>query len=209
MMLMCGQSNRIWHYWAGKYPGCVGVLIGPSYGKKVPIDKWMPFALDNDAFQSFSKNKPWDFEAWKKMLDWVRLTRIEPLWVIVPDVVGNREATLSNWYKYSPFILDLGWRTAFAVQDGMGIGDVPSDVDVVFVGGTDAWKFPNLQTWTECFPRVHCGRVTSKEMIEACERVGCESVDGTGWFRAPDRPDHLPMLERFLEGHRNGTAVMI
>lgn len=197
-----GQSNRIWHYRCGRYPGSVGVLIGPSYGKKVPIDKWMPFALDNDAFIAWRDKTPWDVEAWRSMIAWIRLSGHKPLWAAVPDVVANRQATLDNWKLYSHEIKRIGWPAAFCVQDGMTPCDVPTNADVVFVGGTDGWKFPNLGIWTRAFPRVHCARVNAPEMIEACERVGCESVDGTGWFRDPSRQDKIPMLERFIEGHR-------
>jgi hypothetical protein len=209
MMLIMGQSNRIWHYWAGRYPGSVGVLIGPSYGKKVPIDPWMPFVLDNDAFTAWRDHKPWDVGAWRNMLSMVRMTRLKPLWAAVPDVVGDRTATISNWRRYSDEVKALGWKTAFCVQDGMTPEDVPTEADVVFVGGTDGWKFRNLPTWTNSFPRVHCARVNSPQMIEACERLGCESVDGTGWFREPSRPDKVPALERFIEGHRNQTPELI
>lgn len=203
MMLIMGQSNRIWHYWAGRYPGSVGVLIGPSYGNKVPIDRWMPFVLDNDAFTCWRDKKPWSADAWREMLQRVRLTGLKPIWAAVPDVVANREATLRNWEIYAAEIQRIGWPTAFCVQDGMTPDDVPGDVDVIFVGGSDRWKFPNLRIWTSHFPRVHCARVNASEMIEACERLGCESVDGTGWFREPSRPDKVPSLERFIEGHRN------
>lgn len=197
-----GQSNRIWHYWAGKYPGAVGVLIGPSYGKKVPIDKWMPFVLDNDAFTAWRDSKPWDVGAWREMLQWVRLTRLAPLWAAVPDVVADRERTIANWGRYATEILSLGWNAAFCVQDGMTPADVPNDASVIFVGGSDRWKFPNLKMWTDNFPRVHCARVNSIEMIEACERLGCESIDGTGFFRDPSRQDKLPALMGFIEGKR-------
>lgn len=208
MMLICGQSNRIWHYWCGRYPGSVGVLIAPSYGSKVPIDKWMPFALDNDAFTAWRDKKPWDEVAWVKMLAQVRMKCLKPMWVAVPDVVGDRQGTLDSWDKYADLV-PAGWPKAFCVQDGMKPEDVPKQADVIFVGGTDGWKFPNLEVWTKNFPRVHCARVTSQEMIEACERLGCESIDGTGWFQAPDRADHLPMLERFIQGHRNGTPSFL
>lgn len=200
MMLIMGQSNRIWHYWAGKYPGSVGVLIGPSYGKKVPVDPWMPFVLDNDAFTAWRDNKPWSFEAWNGMLKRIRMTGLSPLWAAVPDVVADRESTLASWRQYSHIVRELEWPTAFCVQDGMTVKDVPSEADVIFVGGSDGWKFPNLPMWTENFPRVHCARVNSPEMILACQRLGCESVDGTGWFRDPSRPDKLPFLEAFIEG---------
>ena len=208
MMLIMGQSNRIWHYWAGRYPGSVGVLIGPSYGRKVPIDKWMPFVLDNDAYTAWRYSKPWNLEAWRTMLHWVRMTGQNPMWATVPDVVGNRQATIANWPIYRNEIKERGWKVAFAVQNGMTPDDVPDDADVVFVGGTDGWKFRNLQTWTQNFPRVHCARVNAPQMIEACERLGCESIDGTGWFRDPSRQDKVPFLESFIEGHRNKTQEL-
>lgn len=204
-MLIMGQSNRIWHYWAGKHPCSVGVLIGPSYGKKVPVDPWMPFVLDNDAFTAWRDKKPWDVYAWRNMLRWIRLTGLRPLWAAVPDVVADRNATIENWHRYAEEILTLGWNAAFCVQDGMTPDDVPSQASVIFVGGTDRWKFPNLHIWTKAFKRVHCARVNSPRMIEACERIGCESVDGTGWFRDPSRPDKIPAIKRFIEGHRNNN----
>lgn len=202
MMLLCGQYNRVWHYWCGKYPGSVGVLISPSYHRRVPVDKWMPFALDNDAFTAWTSGEPWNVEMWRTMLRYVQMTGQTPLWCAVPDVVTDRAKTISNWAVYSPEIIRLGWRTAFCVQDGMTPDDVPTNADVIFVGGSDRWKFPNLPMWTTHFPRVHCARVNAPEMIEACEREGCESIDGTGWFRDPSRQDKLPAIGRFIEGHR-------
>ena len=143
------------------------------------------------------------------MLRWVRMTRQTPLWAAVPDVVTNRAATIENWLRYRNEIKELGWNAAFCVQDGMTPDDVPADADVVFVGGSDRWKFPNLEMWTRNFPRVHCARVNAPQMIESCERLGCESVDGTGWFRDPSRPDKIPALERFIEGHRNKTPELL
>lgn len=126
----------------------------------------------------------------------------------VPDVVANREATIENWKIYASEIISIGWTPAFCVQDGMTPADVPSDAGVIFVGGSDAFKFPSLKMWTDNFPRVHCARVNAPEMFEACERLGCESIDGTGWFRDPSRKDKLPAVERFIEGHRNSTLEL-
>lgn len=208
MMFICGQANRVWHFWAGKYPGSVGVLISPSYGTRVPVDKWMPFVLDNDAYTCWKEKKPWDVIAWLEMLHRIRLIGINPLWCAVPDVVANREKTIDQWKVYAPIVRGIGWKTAFCVQDGMTPDDVPECADVVFVGGSDAWKFPNLPIWTRNFKRVHCARVNGPEMFEACERLGCESIDGTGWFRDPSRQDKLPAIERFLEGYRNQTPYL-
>lgn len=202
MMLLCGQTNSIWSFWAGRYPGSVGFLISPSYYKRVQPKKFMPFVLDNGAFEAWNQKKPWDISAWREMLSFVRMTGLKPLWAAVPDVVANRKATIANWPIYRDYITSLGWPAAFCVQDGMTPADVPEDTDVVFVGGSDKWKFPSLKIWVSHFPRVHCARVNAPEMIESCELLGCESIDGTGWFRDPSRPDKLPMIEAFIEGHR-------
>lgn len=215
MMLLCGQTNSIWSFWAGlheanpeKYKTSVGFLIGPSYLSRVKPKKFMPFALDNDAFMAWQKKKVWDVEAWREMLKYVRMTGIKPLWCAVPDVVTDRQGTIDNWRRYAPEIQSLGWVAAFCVQDGMTPDDVPEDAGIVFVGGSDGWKFPNLKMWTTNFPRVHCARVNAPQMIESCERLGCESVDGTGWFRDPSRKDKLPAIERFIDGHRNATMEL-
>lgn len=208
-MLIMGQANRIWHYWSGKYPGAVGVLTAPSYGSRVPLDPWMPFVLDNDAFTCWRDNKPWDEQAWFSFLAWVDAKKLVPLWATVPDVVTNREATIANWPKYAHHIKRRGWPAAFCVQDGMVVEDVPKDADVVFVGGSDDFKFPTLPMWTANFPRVHCARVNPIRKIELCERLGCESVDGTSWFRDPSRKDRLPALTRYLAGVRLYTSSLL
>ena len=183
MMLMCGQSNPAWHYWAGVHPGRVGVLVGPSYWRKLKMRKWMPYALDNDAFIAWSQKKEWSAPAWREMLQWAQMTGLDPLWCLVPDVVANREATLANWPRYAPEAAEYGWPLAFAVQDGMTPRDVPSDAAVVFVGGSDAFKFRSLPMWCDHFPRVHVGRVNEVPALQICQRLGVESADGSGWFK--------------------------
>lgn len=199
MMLLCGQSNRVWHFLAGRHPGSVGVLVGPSYFDKVPIDDWMSFALDNDAFGCWMRGTELDVVAWQLMLRKVDFIRRKPLWAAVPDVVGNKDATIELWHRHAWNIIDRGWDAAFVVQDGMKPCDVPKQASVVFVGGTDGWKFPSLTMWTEHFGRVHCARVNAIDKLEMAERVGCESADGTGWFRDLAR---FPRIRAFAEGFR-------
>lgn len=67
-------------------------------------------------------------------------------------------------------------------------------------GGIDSVALLYDLVANEC--KVHCGRVNNIDKIEMCERLGCESVDGTGWFRDKFRNDKLPAIRRFIEGHR-------
>ncbi len=195
MMLMCGQSNPVWHYWAGIHPGRVGVLVGPSYHRKLKMRKWMPFALDNDAFISFTSGQPWNVALWREMLQWARMTGQKPLWTLVPDVVADREATLKNWTRYAPEAASFGWPLAFAVQDGMTPADVPSDADVIFVGGSDGFKYRTLPIWTDEFEDVHVGRVNEVYRLQTCQRLRVKSADGSGWFKDTRR---MSDLERWM-----------
>lgn len=163
----------------------------------------MPVVVDNGKWISFRDQAEWDALAWEQMLVGIQMRKIKPEWVAVPDAVGDRSQTLELWDEYCAVVDRFEWPKAFCVQDGMTERDVPEGADVIFVGGTDNWKFRNLRRWTENFPRVHGARVNSVEQIEICERLGCESVDGTGWFRDPSREDKLPAIKRFIEGHRN------
>ena len=202
MMMLCGQSNALWHFAAGRYPGKVGLLLGPSYYRKQAIRDWLPYALDNDAFSAFTSGDQWSVEAWREMISTVRINRQKPLWALVPDVVSDREKTLRNWEIYHGEVESAGWCTAFAVQDGMTTSDVPKNADVVFVGGSDSFKWGTVRTWASKFQRVHVGRVNNIEKVWLCQDLGIESVDGTGWFRDPSRDDKLPALRRWIEGDR-------
>jgi hypothetical protein len=196
MMLMCGQSNPVWHYWAGIHPGKVGVLVGPSYHTKLKMRKWMPFALDNDAYVAFATKTHWNEHKWRKMLQWAKMVGQSPLWVLIPDVVANKQKTIENWKTYADETASFGWPLAFAVQDGMIEKDVPSDAQVIFVGGSDQFKYRTLPMWTNNFKRVHVGRVNEVSALQICQRLGVESADGSGWFRDTRR---MEALEAWME----------
>lgn len=198
MMIMLGNDGSGWtHYMAGKFPGRIGWLMGPRNWKEPR--PWLPYACDNDAY---TLREHWSESAWFEMLARARLHLCKPRWVLVPDVVGDRHATLERWARYAPHAKIFGWPLAFAAQDGMTPDDVPPDATVVFVGGTTEWKWRTLPIWCASFPRVHVGRVNAIERVWRCEELGAESIDGTGWTRNPSRPDLRPALFDWLEGHR-------
>ncbi len=209
MMMLAGQSNPLWHYAAGKHPGKVGLLLGPSYFRKQAIREWLPFALDNDAFTAWIKGTAWSEEAWLEMMAWSKLVGQKPIWALVPDVVADREATLENWSKYAGIVKAMRYHAAFAVQDDMTPADIPNGADVVFVGGTDAFKWRTLPMWLGAHPRIHVGRVNNINMVWRCQDLGVESVDGTGWFKDPSRQDKLPALRRWIEGERTQTDQLL
>lgn len=190
MMLMPStHSSALFHYLSGRYPGRLGWLFDPLCHQKTALHPWVPFALDNGAYGAFKRGIAWDGEAWMALLRRVAEAKRTPRWVLIPDVVGNREATLANWPIYVPLVESIGWPTAFALQDGMGILDVPPDASVVFLGGSAEWKWATVEMWAANFKRLHVGRVNSVEKLRYCESLGVESCDGTGWFRDASRKD--------------------
>ena len=210
MTVLIHNGGARFHYWAGKYPNKLGWIVGPNAYKKHRFWPWIFYALDNDAFAAWTKGEPWDAAAFFEMLQETKLQPVKPLWVIVPDVVGDLKATKSNWKKYAGKVAEFGWPLAFAVQDGMKRDDVPTDADVVFVGGSDQqnWKWRTAHYWCDHFERVHIGRVNSIRRVRYSERIGAESVDGSSWFRDPSR-SRLTDLENWLAGHEDKQTELI
>lgn len=169
-------------YLAGRFPGLIGHLFSPG-AQRGPFP-FCPYALDNGVF---AKGSDWSVEPWIKMLDWARISGQEPLWNLVPDSVGDRDATLRKWDEFSPIARRYGWPLAFAVQDGMTESDVPAEASVVFVGGSTEWKWDTYRDWCAAFPRVHIGRVNTYRRLFDCHDAGAESTDGTGFTRGDQR----------------------
>ncbi len=199
MVMPANNASAIVHYWAGKYPGRLGWLIGPTALPKTKLRPWMPFALDNDAFSAWAKKREWDESAWLAMLDTVKLSGMAPRWVLVPDVVCDRDATLAKWETHAPLAARYGWPLAIAVQDGMTPADLPDNC-VVFVGGSTDWKWRSLPMWAETGRRVHVGRVNEVERLHICERLGVEFVDGTGWMQGTTNGRQATDLADYLAG---------
>lgn len=198
MVMPGNHSGALVHYLAGRYPGRIGWLISPPI-QSTKLRDWMPFALDNGAFAAWQKKRPFPEEAWRELIEHVRLRQLTPLWVLVPDVVADRAGTIQSWHRWEPELRRLGWPLAFAVQDEMSASDVPASADVVFVGGSTKWKWRTVAYWAKHFGRVHVGRVNEVERVELCERLGVESVDGTGWFRATEEGRQARALRRWIE----------
>ena len=200
MVMPANNSSRIVHKWAAECPGRVGWLVGPTAIKKTKLRASMPFALDNDAYGAFTSGTPWSESAWLTMLKAVKKSRLRPLWCLVPDVVADRIATLAKWKQYAPIARSFGWPLAMAVQNGMTPEDVPPGA-VVFVGGSTDWKWQSLPMWCASGHRVHVGRVNSIDKLHVCERLGVESVDGTGWFRDSAGGMKIKRLDAWMRGN--------
>lgn len=112
-----------------------GIMAGPmTKGVPAGIRAGLVWAADNQLFSfgRFNEGKLYEF-----------LEAMEPyhetcLFVVVPDVPGDSEATIELYKYYEPDF--FGWPLAFVAQDGQEDRDLPDRYDTLFVGGTTEWK---------------------------------------------------------------------
>lgn len=192
-MIVMPANNSNAHSLASRFPGRIGLIMSPE-GFRSP--KKLPLSVDNGAYSCWSKGRDWDEAMFLRHVE--RCLEFKPLWVVVPDAVGDAEKTFRNWDAWRPRLEQFGVPLALAVQDGMTVESVKANCDqeVVFVGGTTDWKRKTLVMWCREFPRVHVGRINTERWLWECHIAGAESCDGTGWFRG-DRFQRAG-LERYL-----------
>jgi len=200
MVMVTNSSSMLTGYLAGKYQGRIGWLLSPG-GWREP-HSWLGYGIDNGAFPLFASGKPFNDAAFYSHCDRVKGRTHKPLWIAVPDVVGDREGTLRSWFAHSPQVAQYGCPLAFVVQDGMTPDDIPPNASVVFVGGTNDWKMRSVPMFTAAFPRVHVGRINGEKGLWECHEAGAESCDGTGWMRCGE--ERAAGLLRYLDESTNG-----
>jgi hypothetical protein len=191
MIMPSNNTAGLVHYLAGAYPGKIGMLIS-SNGKSNKPPFYMPYAIDNGCFTGFEEDK------FFIMIREFRLLHA-PLWVVCPDMVGDHEATLDLWNRYSAKIKSYGYKTAFACQDDCEPQNVPTDADVCFVGGSTEWKLSNAHKFKSVAKWLHIGRVSTGNRLIWAKQCGADSVDGTGYFRS--RKQRQDMVE-FIIGEK-------
>ena len=176
------SSGWLFHCMA-RETGRIGHLFSPNQQRQT--FPWFPYALDNGAFSCWDmRENQFDLskwkaleDDWKRLLIWSQSQPYQARWAIVPDVIGNREATLEQWDKYAKIVQECKIPLAIAVQDGMTRDDVRSlsiQPEVIAIGGTTDWKWETVEMWARAFPRVHVLRCNSPQ-----SRSRSES-DGTG-----------------------------
>lgn len=185
----------------------LGLMISPGMGNShAPLQHWN-HALDNGCF---AQGESFDAGDWLEWLASLRRYRERCLFAVAPDVIGNAEATLVRSLPYLPTIRQLGFPVAFVTQNGCTSALVPWDrIDVLFVGGDDAWKLGEA-SWGLCAEakrrglRVHVGRVNSYQRLAACAFHDVDSADGTYLAYGPDV--NWPKLMRWLDRVNDTTS---
>jgi hypothetical protein len=114
------------------------------------------------------------------------------MFAVAPDVVGNAADTYERSTPWLPVIRELGFKAAYAAQDGQELFDPPwDDLDCLFIGGSTEWKLgphvaPLVREAKARGKWVHAGRVNSTRRFAHFELMGCDSADGTYLAFGPD-----------------------
>jgi hypothetical protein len=187
----------------------LGLMLSPGMGNNVAPLQFFPYALDNGCY---AQGDSFDAGDWLEWLAGLRRYRERCLFAVAPDVVGDARATLERSTPYLPTVRQLGYPVAFVTQDGCRSDLVPWDgFDVLFVGGSDAWKLgeASWQIVAEAKARgrtVHMGRVNSFRRLRACAVSGVDSADGTYLRWGPDA--NWPTLMSWLDAVNSGQQLM-
>jgi hypothetical protein len=169
--------------------GELGAILNPASGNKLPNGAL--FGADNAVFGG---KYPGD----KAYLEW--LGRLAPhseraLWATAPDIVGDHFCTYARSRDMLPKIREFGFPAAFVAQDGMEFDHhmgMWEEWDVLFIGGTTAWKMSQAAVDLAIFAIglgkcVHLGRCNSLERLRYAQYIGATTADGTYTVFAPDK----------------------
>lgn len=197
MILLASGSALIAQY--GGEPW-LGQFLCPRSRNAIVLPLW---AADNAAFSKF------DPVAYATMLERAAAEPTRPLFVTVPDVVGDAFRTRWRFADWYPVLKRFRLPLAYVLQDGEHTDTVPwSLIAAVFVGGSTAFKVgaQARALVVEAQRRgkwVHMGRVNTVRRLMYAQQIGCDSVDGSGFARFPDA-----MLPRFTRVAGNRTLAL-
>jgi len=148
-----------------------------------------PFCIDNGAFSSFV---PGSFlSLLERELPRLRLCRF----VAVPDVVGSARRTLEVFEEWKDRLAP--WPLAFVCQDGQEDLPIPwRKIAAIFIGGSTKWKLSQpagacIKAAQAIGKWVHVGRVNTPCRLAHFERLGVDSIDGSGLSRFQDSRERI------------------
>lgn len=184
MRILVSGSTKTVYAMAPLLADGLGLLVTPKNRNSVVTlaAQNLPWAVDNGAFSNF------DAAGFRRLAEKVRgLPGL--LWVVVPDVVAQAQATLDRFDEWAPEL--AGLPLAIAGQDGLEDLDVPWDrFACFFIGGSTAWKLSHAAADLagEAKRRgklVHMGRVNSLQRMRFAQLIGCDTCDGSSASKWP------------------------
>ena len=157
------------------------------------------FAIDNGAFAGFDRAK------FLSLLEREKVARHLCRFVVVPDVVADARRTeeVFNHWKYQL----AGWPLAMAAQDGLESRTIPwQQIEAIFIGGSTEWKLGQhakavIRAAQAIGKYVHVGRVNTPGRFKYFEKLGVDSIDGTGLSR------YTHMREEIWKAHHQPNLL--
>ena len=178
----------------------LGFILTPRMRQRIPSGAQL--AADNNCF---SAPEYYSDERYHRFLR--KMPRDRTLFATAPDVLGSHAATVRRSVEVCRSIRSFGHHAAFVAQDGWDEETTPwEEFDVLFVGGTDKFKFNAGRAAVAAAQRhgkrVHMGRINSFLRFQAAAAMGCDSCDGTFMRYGPR--ENWRRLQSWLEwaGHQ-------
>jgi hypothetical protein len=158
---------------------------------------------DNGAFEDFQAGRAFDTVQFTRDLRAIRDWQVggvgrgclegqpmtAPDFIVLPDVVGQGEASLRFSLQWEAQCADAGVPLYLAVQNGMEPAAIASllkwhpRIHGLFVGGDLAWKLETAAAWVQVGRRtgraVHVGRVGTVDRVEWASAIGATSIDSS------------------------------
>ena len=187
--------------------GAIGYMAQLDSNPPPPAGLW---AFDNGCVMKGPgpvpvPNPAWSPEWWLSKLERYAPAAPRCLFAVLPDIVGDHAATLARSLPWVERVRDLGYRAAFACQNGAeNDPDIPwrDAFDVAFLAGDDRWKLGQPAHRVAVRARaagvpVHMGRVNSAKRLRRAAVMGCSTADGTFISFAPQQ--NVPRMLRWLD----------
>jgi hypothetical protein len=187
LLVTTAHPSLAQHELDGELHPNLGRLIQPRHTSSIEktAEAGIPWAADNDCFQGL------DEAAYTRMLD--RIAGLPGcLFVTVPDVVGDAEATFELFGRWIGELEARGLPAALVAQDGLELEleRVEWDrIEAVFIGGSTEWKEGPAAAAIarEAAARgkwVHWGRVNTRRRFDLIVATGAaSSFDGSKFAR--------------------------
>lgn len=158
----------------------VGQLLTPLTRFRLQHPE-LQFAIDNGSFAHFEE------KSFLSLLEREEHHKANCLFVTAPDVVGSARRTLEVFAHWKGRL--ASWPLALACQDGQEDLPLPwDDIAAVFIGGSTNWKLSNhaahcIKAAKALGKWAHVGRVNDPARFEYFEKLGADSIDGSGIAR--------------------------
>jgi hypothetical protein len=191
----------------------LGRLLQPRHTSSVELTAHagIPWACDNDCFQGLDERR------YVNMLD--RVTGLPGcLFVTVPDVVADNDATLELFEQWAPELERRELPLALVAQDGLTheqLRERAPRLACLFIGGSTEWKLGDeaaelARYASELGLFVHWGRVNTRRRFDMIVATGAaDSFDGSKWarFRNTYLDDGLTWLDDAATARRDALGI--